>query len=122
MPLSNTYGDLWITNTISPTWVGLLTSLTSNGDSFTECSGTGYARQSMTTSAPSNKTAFNSNLVDFGTTPDTTWGIITFMALFPSAISPTIIQFYELPVPIDLASASGILVDFLAGDITVTIV
>ncbi len=83
-------------------WVGLFTTAPANdGASGTEVSGNGYARQSVTLSAPATGTGnarrcTNSNQITFG--PATgTWGTIVAFGIWDASTGGTLRYWDNLP-------------------------
>lgn len=104
----------------SPTtvYVGLYTTDPTDADTGTEVSGNGYARQSVTFSAPSNGATSNSAAVEF---PQATgsWGTVAYIGLRDASSGGNLL--YHTPLDASKTIATGDVFRIAIGSLTVTI-
>jgi hypothetical protein len=104
----------------SPTtvYVALYTTDPTDADTGTEVSGNGYARQSVTFSAPSNGATSNSAAVEF---PQATgsWGTVAFIGLRDALSGGNLL--YHTPLDASKTIATGDVFRIAIGSLTVTI-
>ena len=102
----------------STVYVALFTSDPTDAGSGTECSGSGYARQSATFSAPSNGSASTNADVSF---PQATgaWGTITHFGIFDASSSGNLL--YHGALTASKTIASGDLLKITSTNFTVTL-
>jgi hypothetical protein len=104
----------------SPTtvYVALYTTDPTDADTGTEVSGNGYARQSVTFSAPSNGATSNSAAVEF---PQATgsWGTVAYIGLRDASSGGNLL--YHTPLDASKTIATGDVFRIAIGSLTVTI-
>lgn len=108
------------TSYTSPTtvYVALYTTDPTDADTGTEVSGNGYARQSVTFSAPSNGATLNSNAVEF---PQATgsWGTVAYIGLRDASSSGNLL--YHTALDASKTIATGDVFRIAAGSLSVTL-
>jgi hypothetical protein len=104
----------------SPTtvYVALYTTDPTDADTGTEVSGNGYARQSVTFSAPSNGATSNSAAVEF---PQATgsWGTVAYIGIRDASSGGNLL--YHTPLDASKTIATGDVFRIAIGSLTVTI-
>jgi hypothetical protein len=104
----------------SPTtvYVALYTTDPTDADTGTEVSGNGYARQSVTFSAPSDGATSNSAAVEF---PQATgsWGTVAYIGLLDASSGGNLL--YHTPLDASKTIATGDVFRIAIGSLTVTI-
>jgi hypothetical protein len=104
----------------SPTtvYVALYTTDPTDADTGTEVSGNGYARQSVTFSAPSDGATSNSAAVEF---PQATgsWGTVAYIGLRDASSGGNLL--YHTPLDASKTIATGDVFRIAIGSLTVTI-
>ena len=113
-------GTLRATTYTAPTtvYVALYTSDPTDADSGTEVSGTNYARQSVTFSAPSNGASTNSAAVEFPQA-GSSWGTITHIGLRDASSAGNLL--YHTPLDASKTIASGDVFRIATGSLSVTL-
>ena len=108
------------TSYTSPTtiFVALYTTDPTDADTGTEVSGNGYARQSVTFSAPSNGATSNSSAVEF---PQATgsWGTVAYIGLRDASSSGNLL--YHTALDASKTIATGDVFRIAAGSLSVTL-
>jgi hypothetical protein len=108
------------TSYTSPTtvYVSLYTSDPTDADSGTECSGSAYARTSVTFGSPSNGVSTNSAAVEF---PQATgsWGTITHIGIHDASSAGNLL--YHTPASASKAIETGDVYRIAAGSLSVTL-
>jgi hypothetical protein len=108
------------TSYTSPTtvFVALYTTDPTDADTGTEVSGNGYARQSVTFSAPSNGATSNSSAVEF---PQATgsWGTVAYIGLRDASSGGNLL--YHTALDASKTIATGDVFRISAGSLTVTL-
>ena len=108
------------TSYTSPTtvYVALYTTDPTDADTGTEVSGNGYARQSVTFSAPSNGATSNSGAVEF---PQTTgsWGTVAYIGLRDASSGGNLL--YHTALDASKTIATGDVFRIAAGSLSVTL-
>jgi hypothetical protein len=108
------------TSYTSPTtvYVALYTTDPTDADTGTEVSGNGYARQSVTFSAPSNGATSNSAAVEF---PQATgsWGTVAYIGLRDASSGGNLL--YHTALDASKTIATGDVFRISAGSLTVTL-
>jgi hypothetical protein len=108
------------TSYTSPTtvYVALYTTDPTDADTGTEVSGNGYARQSVTFSAPSNGATSNSSAVEF---PQATgsWGTVAYIGLRDASSGGNLL--YHTALDASKTIATGDVFRISAGSLTVTL-
>ena len=99
-------------------YVALYTTDPTDADTGTEVSGNGYARQSVTFSAPSNGATSNSGAVEF---PQATgsWGTVAYIGLRDASSAGNLL--YHTPLDASKTIATGDVFRIAAGSLTVTL-
>jgi hypothetical protein len=102
----------------STVYVALYTTDPTDADTGTEVSGNGYARQSVTFSAPSNGATSNSGAVEF---PQATgsWGTVAFIGLRDALSSGNLL--YHTPLDASKTIATGDVFRIAIGSLAVTL-
>jgi hypothetical protein len=108
------------TSYTSPTtvYLALYTSDPTDADSGTECSGTAYARQSITFGAPSNGVTTNSAAIEFPQAGDS-WGTITHIGIRDALTTGNLL--YHTPLDTSKAIATGDVFRIAIGSLSVTL-
>lgn len=78
-------------------YVALLYAVSSDGDTYSEISGAGYARQSMSVSSPSNGIVKNSAALEFPTATDDYSDAFTHIGIFDAVSSGNLMYLEKLP-------------------------
>jgi hypothetical protein len=108
------------TSYTSPTtvYVAIYTTDPTDADTGTEVSGNGYARQSVTFSAPSNGATSNSSAVEF---PQATgsWGTVAYIGLRDASSGGNLL--YHTALDASKTIATGDVFRISAGSLTVTL-
>ena len=108
------------TSYTSPTtvYVALYTTDPTDADTGTEVSGNGYARQSVTFSAPSNGATSNSGAVEF---PQATgsWGTVAYIGLRDASSGGNLL--YHTALDASKTIATGDVFRIAAGSLSVTL-
>lgn len=108
------------TSYTSPTtvYVALYTTDPTDADTGTEVAGNGYARQSVTFSAPSNGVTSNSAAVEF---PQATgsWGTVAYIGLRDASTSGNLL--YHTALDASKTIATGDVFRIAAGSLSVTL-
>ena len=108
------------TSYTSPTtvFVALYTTDPTDADTGTEVSGNGYARQSVTFSAPSNGATSNSSAVEF---PQATgsWGTVAYIGLRDASSGGNLL--YHTPLDTSKTIATGDVFRIAIGSLSVTL-
>ena len=99
-------------------YVALYTTDPTDADTGTEVSGNGYARQSVTFSAPSNGATSNSSAVEF---PQATgsWGTVAYIGLRDASSSGNLL--YHTALDASKTIATGDVFRIAIGSLTVTL-
>jgi len=99
-------------------YVALYTTDPTDADTGTEVSGNGYARQSVTFSAPSNGATSNSSAVEF---PQATgsWGTVAYIGLRDASSGGNLL--YHTALDASKTIATGDVFRISAGSLTVTL-
>jgi len=99
-------------------YVALYTTDPTDADTGTEVSGNGYARQSVTFSAPSNGATSNSSAVEF---PQATgsWGTVAYIGLRDASSSGNLL--YHTALDASKTIATGDVFRIAAGSLAVTL-
>ena len=108
------------TSYTSPTtvYVALYTSDPTDADTGTECSGTSYARQSVTFSSPSNGATSNSAAVEFPQAGGS-WGTITHIGIRDASTAGNLL--YHTALDASKTIATGDVFRIASGSLTVTL-
>jgi hypothetical protein len=108
------------TSYTSPTtvYLALYTSDPTDADSGTECSGTAYARQSITFGAPSNGVTTNSAAIEFPQAGNS-WGTITHIGIRDALTTGNLL--YHTPLDASKAIATGDVFRIAIGSLSVTL-
>jgi hypothetical protein len=108
------------TSYTSPTtvYLALYTSDPTDADSGTECSGTAYARQSITFGAPSNGVTTNSAAIEFPQAGNS-WGTITHIGIRDALTTGNLL--YHTPLDTSKAIATGDVFRIAIGSLSVTL-
>ena len=99
-------------------YVGLYTTDPGEGNTGTECTGSGYARKSATFGSPSNGVCTNSASVEFDQATGS-WGTISHMGLLDAITSGNLLFYTNITTSKTIES--GDIFKFAAGDISVTL-
>jgi hypothetical protein len=104
----------------SPTtvYLALYTSDPTDADSGTECSGTAYARQSITFGAPSNGVTTNSAAIEFPQAGGS-WGTITHIGIRDALTTGNLL--YHTPLDASKTIATGDVFRVAIGSLSVTL-
>lgn len=108
------------TSYTSPTtvYLALYTSDPTDADTGTECSGTGYARQSITFGAPSNGVTTNSAAIEYAQAGNS-WGTITHIGIRDALTSGNLL--YHSPLDASKTIATGDVFRVAIGSLSVTL-
>ncbi|MCM0043413.1 MAG: hypothetical protein NBV65_02150 [Burkholderiaceae bacterium] len=99
-------------------YVALFTSDPTDAGTGTECSGGGYARQTVTFASPSNGATVNSAAVEFPQAT-TNWGTIGWLGLYDAATSGNLL--YHTALTTAKTIDTGDIFKFAASSISVTL-
>jgi hypothetical protein len=99
-------------------YVALYTSDPTDADTGTECSGTSYARQSVTFSSPSNGATSNSAAVEFPQAGGS-WGTITHIGIRDASTAGNLL--YHTALDASKTIATGDVFRIASGSLTVTL-
>jgi hypothetical protein len=104
----------------SPTtvYLALYTSDPTDADSGTECTGTAYARQSITFGAPSNGVTTNSAAIEFPQAGGS-WGTITHIGIRDALTTGNLL--YHTPLDASKTIATGDVFRVAIGSLSVTL-
>lgn len=104
----------------SPTtvYLALYTSDPTDADSGTECSGTSYARQSITFGAPSNGVTSNTAAIEFPQAGGA-WGTITHVGIRDALTTGNLL--YHTPLDASKTIATGDVFRVAVGSLSVTL-
>lgn len=104
--------------TPSTVYLALYTSDPTDADSGTECSGTSYARQSITFGAPSNGVSTNSAAIEFPQAGGS-WGTITHVGIRDASTSGNLL--YHTPLDASKTISTGDVFRIAVGSLSVTL-
>ena len=99
-------------------YVALYTTDPTDADTGTECSGTSYARQSVTFGAPSNGASTNSAAVEFPQA-GSSWGTITHIGLRDASTAGNLL--YHTPLDASKTIATGDVFRIATSSLSVTL-
>ena len=99
-------------------YVALYTTDPTDADTGTECSGTSYARQSVTFGAPSNGASTNSAAVEFPQAGNS-WGTITHIGIRDALTTGNLL--YHTPLDASKTIATGDVFRIATGSLSVTL-
>ena len=99
-------------------YLALYTTDPTDADTGTECSGTAYARQSITFGAPSNGVSTNSAVIDFPQAGGA-WGTITHIGIRDAVTAGNLL--YHSPLDTSKTIASGDVFRVASGSLSVTL-
>lgn len=99
-------------------YLALYTSDPTDADSGTECSGTSYARQSITFGAPSNGVTTNSAAIEFPQAGGS-WGTITHVGIRDALTTGNLL--YHTPLDASKTIATGDVFRIATGSLSVTL-
>jgi hypothetical protein len=99
-------------------YVALYTTDPTDADTGTECSGTSYARQSVTFGTPSNGASTNSAAVEFPQA-GSSWGTITHIGIRDALTTGNLL--YHTPLDASKTIASGDVFRIATGSLSVTL-
>ena len=99
-------------------YVALYTTDPTDADTGTECSGTSYARQSVTVGAPSNGASTNSAAVEFPQAGGS-WGTITHIGLRDASTAGNLL--YHTALDASKTIATGDVFRIATGSLSVTL-
>jgi len=99
-------------------YVALYTTDPTDADTGTECSGTSYARQSVTFGAPSNGVSTNSAAVEFPQA-GSAWGTITHIGIRDALTVGNLL--YHTPLDASKTIATGDVFRIATGSLSVTL-
>jgi hypothetical protein len=99
-------------------YVALYTSDPTDADTGTECSGTSYARQSVTFSSPSNGATSNSAAVEFPQAGGS-WGTITHIGIRDASTAGNLL--YHTALDASKTIATGDVFRIASGSLSVTL-
>jgi hypothetical protein len=102
----------------SAVYLALYTSDPTDADSGTECSGTSYARQSITFGAPSNGVSTNSAVIEFPQAGGS-WGTITHVGIRDASTSGNLL--YHTALDASKTIATGDVFRVAIGSLSVTL-
>jgi hypothetical protein len=102
----------------SVVYLALYTSDPTDADSGTECSGTSYARQSITFGAPSNGVTTNSAAIEFPQAGGA-WGTITHIGIRDASTAGNLL--YHTPLDASKTIATGDVFRVAIGSLSVTL-
>ena len=113
-------GTLRATTYTAPTtvYVALYTTDPTDADTGTECSGTSYARQSVTFDAPSNGASTNSAAVEFPQA-GSSWGTITHIGIRDALTTGNLL--YHTPLDASKTIATGDVFRIATSSLSVTL-
>jgi hypothetical protein len=113
-------GTLRATSYTAPTtvYVALYTTDPTDADTGTECSGTSYARQSVTFGAPSNGVSTNSAAVEFPQAGGS-WGTITHIGIRDALTTGNLL--YHTPLDASKTIATGDVFRIATSSLSVTL-
>jgi hypothetical protein len=100
------------------TYLALYTSDPTDADTGTECSGTSYARQSVTFGAPSNGASTNSAAIEFPQAGGS-WGTIAYVGIRDALTVGNLL--YHTPLDASKTIATGDVFRIAAGSLSVTL-
>ena len=108
------------TSYTSPTtvYLALYTSDPTDADTGTECSGSGYARQTITFSSPSNGVTSNSSAIEFAQAGNS-WGTITHIGIRDALTTGNLL--FHTPLDASKTIATGDVFRVAAGSLSVTL-
>ena len=108
------------TSYTSPTtvYLALYTDDPTDADTGTECSGTAYARQSITFGAPSNGVTTNSAAIEFPQAGNS-WGTITHVGIRDALTTGNLL--FHTPLDASKAIATGDVFRVAIGSLSVTL-
>lgn len=117
MGMTNAFANAALTSLTGNQWLALHNSDPGvTGLPNTESSGGGYARQSITYTAPSNRTTANSNTITFSNLDAQT---VTHFAIWSTSVGGTAQFTIALASPITVSSGGTIVIP--VNDITITL-
>ena len=99
-------------------YLALYTTDPTDADTGTECSGTSYARQSVTFGAPSNGVTTNSAVIDFPQA-GSAWGTITHIGIRDALTVGNLL--YHTPLDASKTIASGDVFRIASSSLSVTL-
>ena len=99
-------------------FLALYTTDPTDADTGTECSGTSYARQSITFGAPSNGVSTNSAVIDFPQA-GSAWGTITHIGIRDALTTGNLL--YHSPLDTSKTIATGDVFRVASGSLSVTL-
>lgn len=99
-------------------YLALYTTDPTDADTGTECSGTSYARQSITFGAPSNGVSTNSAVIDFPQAGGA-WGTITHIGIRDALTTGNLL--YHSPLDTSKTIATGDVFRVASGSLSVTL-
>ena len=99
-------------------YLALYTTDPTDADTGTECSGTAYARQSITFGAPSNGVSTNSAVIDFPQAGGA-WGTITHIGIRDALTTGNLL--YHSPLDTSKTIATGDVFRVASGSLSVTL-
>jgi hypothetical protein len=99
-------------------YLALYTTDPTDADTGTECSGTAYARQSITFGAPSNGVSTNSAVIDFPQA-GSAWGTITHIGIRDALTTGNLL--YHSPLDTSKTIATGDVFRVASGSLSVTL-
>ena len=99
-------------------YVALYTTDPTDADSGTECTGTAYARQSVTFGAPSNGVTTNSAAIEFPQAGNS-WGTITHIGIRDALTVGNLL--YHTPLTASKTIATGDVFRIASGSLSVTL-
>lgn len=113
-------GTLRATTYTAPTtvYLALYTTDPTDADTGTECSGTNYARQSITFGAPSNGASTNSAAIEFPQA-GSSWGTIAYVGIRDASTGGNLL--YHTPLDAFKTIASGDVFRIAVGSLSVTL-
>ena len=99
-------------------YLALYTTDPTDADTGTECSGTSYARQSITFGAPSNGVSTNSAAIEFAQAGNS-WGTITHIGIRDALTTGNLL--YHSPLDASKTIATGDVFRVAIGSLSVTL-
>ena len=99
-------------------YLALYTTDPTDADTGTECSGTSYARQSVTFSSPSNGATSNSAAVEFPQAGGS-WGTVAYVGIRDASTAGNLL--YHTPLDASKTIATGDVFRVAAGSLSVTL-
>jgi hypothetical protein len=99
-------------------YLALYTTDPTDADTGTECSGTAYARQSITFGAPSNGATTNSAVIEFPQAGNS-WGTITHVGIRDALTAGNLL--YHTPLDASKTIATGDVFRIAIGSLSVTL-